>query len=355
MASVDKTLFIESTELSKISGRTNIPTALCYKNNATLFGYEALSEINNNRIVNKNFKIELGDFPPEAVISEKNLIEADNGTVKSAFELTRDFFNSILENIEGQDSIPAYDRKGLKILVAEPLSFQVENRGSSWIKNYRDNIERVLHRYEKVDFLPEPFAVYQYYRYGLKIPQLAGKEKHIALIIDFGGGTFDVSIIESTNAGDISLSGKHAKPLAASSEPYGGFYINQKIGEYLIIRNLEESSDKKKADQHIKTYERVKAGNLDFDQLNNEKKSFIRNLKKIVQSVEDRKIDLCKKITNWDLSVDCYEKVLIEIPLNPFSTKSRWIETSFFGHELRTIFKNQIWDQKLKKVINSAM
>jgi molecular chaperone DnaK (HSP70) len=355
MASVEKTLFVVATELKEIDGQSNIPTALCYSEDTILFGREAIEQIKDGRIVNTNFKIELGESAPDSDLRDKKLFEANDGAEKTAFELTRDFLNLLLDKVEGQEAIPTYKREGLKIVVAEPLAFQIEDRGDSWIRNYRQNIIRILHRYETVEFLPEAFAVYQYYRYGLKIPQLSEGAKHVALIIDFGGGTFDVSVIESTKTGDISQTGKHAKPHAASSEPVGGFYVNEKIGEYLIARNLEHPGDKNKASQYIKTFYRVQKGELDFDSLNQEKKTFIRNLKRVIQKAEDWKIELCKKITEWDLSGDCYEKVLIEIPKNPFLKETVWDKSSFYGHELRKIFITQIWDEKIKKVLNSAL
>jgi molecular chaperone DnaK (HSP70) len=41
--------------------------------------------------------------------------------------------------------------------------------------------------------MPEPFAVFQYYRYGVKHPLVAQRTKHIALVFDFGGGTYKVT------------------------------------------------------------------------------------------------------------------------------------------------------------------
>ncbi len=67
--------------------------------------------------------------------------------------------------------------------------------------------------FDEIDFLPEPFAVFQYYRYGIRHPLVAQQIKHAALVLDFGGGTFDVSLIETTNQGDISAGGRNAKPL----------------------------------------------------------------------------------------------------------------------------------------------
>jgi molecular chaperone DnaK (HSP70) len=69
--------------------------------------------------------------------------------------------------------------------------------------------------------LPEPFAVYQYYRYGEKHPLVAERRRHHALVIDFGGGTFDVCVITTTKEGDISQGGRMARPLSASSNPIG--------------------------------------------------------------------------------------------------------------------------------------
>ena len=354
MEKLEKTLFVESTELVNINGDSNVPTALCYLESGKCFGYAALEKSEGN-IVNTEFKVDLGEYDLQNTSKKNKMFETAEGGEKSSFELAKDFINMILDNVEGQAILPAYDRKGLKILVSEPLAFQIEDRGKSWIKNYRDNIERILHRYDIVEFLPEPFAVYQYYRYGLKIPQLLEASKQVALIIDFGGGTFDVSVIESTRTGDISKKGKFANPLSASSEPFGGFFINEKIAEYLILRRFESDSEKRKSSQFFKTYLRYKKGELDFDALNDEKKSFIRNIKKLSRNVEAKKIELCKKIVNWDLKADCYEKVLIEVPDNPYIGNSKWHTVSLFGHELRTIFRNEIWEPRIKKVLKSAI
>jgi molecular chaperone DnaK (HSP70) len=353
MEKLEKSFFIEAVELTEIQGRRYIPTALFYDGNQVLFGQSAISKQRENKIVNTNFKVALGEYRAKSSKKENRLFETAGGTEKSAFELTKDFFDFILYNVEGQVFEPKYRKKGLRIIVAEPLSFQIQGMTDSWIKNYRDNIKRILHNYENVEFLPEPFAVYQFYRYGLKIPQLKDNIKHIVLIIDFGGGTFDASIIESTRSGDLSLTGKHSSPLASSSEPYGGFFINEKIGEYLIKRDLDEG-EKKKAWQNFKTYRRVIKGELDIDSLNAEKRSFIKNLRKLIQQIENKKIELCNSIQNWDLEYESYEKVFLSIPQNPFDEGGGWQDISFHGHELRKIFRHEIWESLLKKAIKSV-
>jgi len=354
MKKIERSFFIEAVELTEIQGRRYIPTALFYDGNQVLLGQNAISKQRESKIVNTNFKVALGEYRTKSSKKENRLFETADGTEKSAFELTKDFFDFILSNVEGQDHEPKYRKKGLRIIVAEPLAFQIQGMTDSWIKNYRDNIKRILHSYENVHFLPEPFAVYQFYRYGLKIPQLKDNIKHIVLIIDFGGGTFDASIIESTRSGDISRKGKHSRPLAASSEPYGGFYINEKIGEYLIRRDLD-GGQKKKAWQHLKTFRRVIKGEIDIDTLATEKRSFTKNLKKLIQSIENKKIELCNNIQNWSLEYESYEKVFISIPLNPFDEESDWQDVSFHGHELRKLFRHEIWELNLKKAIKSVL
>jgi len=55
----------------------------------------------------------------------------------------------------------------------------------------RNSLRRILTgKFALVDFMPEPFAVFQYYRYGVRHPLVAEKRKHIALVVGFGGGTF---------------------------------------------------------------------------------------------------------------------------------------------------------------------
>jgi hypothetical protein len=109
-------------------------------------------------------------------------------------------------------------KSGTSILVAEPLMMQTGLVTSDWLSNYRRNIKRLLagkqivgKNFENIDFLPEPFAVFQYYRYGLKHPIVSERTKHYALVIDFGGGTFDTCIIEITKEGDINQTLRNLK------------------------------------------------------------------------------------------------------------------------------------------------
>jgi hypothetical protein len=185
------------------------------------------------------------------------------------------------------------------------------------------------------------------------VPQLQDNTKHIALIVDFGGGTFDVCVIESTSMGDISLSGKHSKPLASNSIPLGGFAINREIAKYLIKRNLE-GTRRKKADQVFSTYLRVIKGDQKLGTLNAEKTAFIKNIERLEEAVEKYKITLVNSISDWKIDSNCYEKVTISLPKNPFES-GKWVESEFRGHELRNIFISEIWNKSIKREVNRVL
>ncbi|MCB1616664.1 MAG: hypothetical protein KDI30_11670, partial [Pseudomonadales bacterium] len=240
-----------------------------------------------------------------------------------------------------------------KIIVAEPLSFQIEGYSKQWINNYRANLRRILDRYEEIDFLPEPFAVYQYYRYGLRLPNLQDKAKQVAFIVDFGGGTFDACVIESTNEGDVSISGKASKPLSADSVPIGGFFVNAEIAKYLIKRDLD-GPGKKEADTYLKQYQRVLSGDQELSVLKSSCQIFIENLRRLERRCEEYKVKLVSQISDWTLTGDSYEKIFVEVPKNPFSNHET-NETEFYSHQLRDIFIRCVWEAGLQKVVHQVL
>jgi hypothetical protein len=349
-----KNLWVTSIQPYLVNGESYVPTAIFYETpEMHHIGNSALKN-GEGLIINNNFKIDLGDHIPGTV--KGKVRPSNDGEDRSAFELSQTFINSTLRVLEDdlkQDNSSSH-KIPAKIIVAEPLSFSNtdDKRIKAWMQNYRENIRRILSRYEEVDFLPEPFAVYQYYRYGQRIPHLQDKSKHIALVLDFGGGTFDACVIESTSQGDISLSGKHSRPLAADSCAMGGFEINFHIAEYLIKRNLE-GGKRKEADQCINAYRRVRLGELDPSILGEKKNKFIENFKTLEREAENYKINLTSSIKSWSLTNEAYERTHIKIPLDPFSN-GKWIDEELFAHQFRKIFENEIWANHLKKTITKV-
>ncbi|MAM70216.1 MAG: hypothetical protein CMP91_03620 [Gammaproteobacteria bacterium] len=349
----EQTLWVSSVNPEKIDGNSYVPTCLLYQDNGEyLTGRKALLN-KRNGILNNNFKVELGEVVPGGSFTNRKKFNTNDGKERTAFELSNDYFSSILKNFEESMAKNESGKLPARIIVAEPLSFQVEGSSNNWLGNYRDNIRRILSNYEEVEFLPEPFAVYQYYRYGQKIPHLQDKTKNVAFVIDFGGGTFDACVIESTHLGDISQSGKNSKPLSADSVPVGGYVINNEIAKYLIIRDLDVVQ-KKKIGKYIDQYERVKKGDLDPEVLRDEAQIFIKNLDRLSDEIENIKIELVSKIVNWSLDGDHYEKVIVEKPINPLELDNLH-KSEFYAHQLKTIYEKNIWDAKLKRVIKNVL
>jgi hypothetical protein len=194
-----------------------------------------------------------------------------DGSYRSAAELTADFLHETLAHVSawlaGRDI-----KKGANILIAEPLAMQEDLVSEGWLANYRTNVRRILQGkgFDNVDFLPEPFAVYQYYRYGEKHPLVAERRKHHALVIDFGGGTFDVCVITTTKEGDISQGGRMARPLSASSNSIGGFSVNRLIAEELIRKVLASRNVTAKVNKGLELYRRWRKEGMDLTSLSTE-------------------------------------------------------------------------------------
>ncbi len=352
---LERTLWVTSISPNEIFEETYVPTVIQYQENGeSHIGTKAMAKGISD--VSKNFKVNLGDIIPGSSPDKRKKFVTAVGD-KSAYELSKDYFDTFLGQLESKypRSESTNYKHPAKIIIAEPLAFQINGHSKQWLNNYRGNIRRILNRYEQVEFLPEPFAVYQYYRYGLRLPALQEKEKQIALIVDFGGGTFDACVIESTKTGDISQSGKNSKPLSADSIPVGGFYINTRMATYLIKRHLT-NKQKQIADTYLKRYDRVLQGDLEISDLRTECQVFIRNFQYLEDNCEKYKIDLVAQIaeSGWSLNADAYQKILVSVPQDPFK-ECDWFEDEFYAHNLRDIFIHEVWNSHLKKIISSVI
>ena len=239
---MEKDFFINAVQMVDVEGSTNIPTALLYQpGNKLLVGSAAVSEGSPDEL-NEDFKVDLGNIDPGSKKPRTPFFTA-TGTPKSAAELTADFLHEVVKYARtwmGGRGVT----KATSVLLAEPVAQQDELLSGEWLSNYRNNLRRILigKGFATIDFLPEPFAVFQYYRYGARHPLVAQRAKLNALVVDFGGGTCDVCIIETTKEGDISQTGRNSKPLAAASKPIGGFFINRITAEDLFRAILGQPS-----------------------------------------------------------------------------------------------------------------
>ncbi|GAB6267995.1 MAG: hypothetical protein STSR0002_07360 [Smithella sp.] len=354
---VQKELFINAVNLIDVDGRKNIPTVLLYKSDKEiLIGALAIEDSEErHQLLNEDFKVDLGNCKPGSSSETKRRFLTASGKQQSADVLTSHFINKLLRNVDGWFSNNGYG-KAEGILLAEPLSMQEDVTSDVWLQNYREWLRRILHgKFEKIDFLPEPFAVFQYYRYGVRHPILAGQGKQCALVIDFGGGTFDTCIVETTIQGDISMSLKHSRPLAAASQPVGGFFFNRIITEELFRKLLGKdlSSKFKKSLDAYKSWRKGQIDNLDI--LGADVRNFINHFHSTAHKIEEPKIALCKSIISWNLDAKLDVTFPISLPENPFVAEPRYVNFNLSGMELREIFVKKIWEQHLKNILGNAL
>ncbi|MGY8873187.1 MAG: hypothetical protein ACKVJE_22405 [Pseudomonadales bacterium] len=119
---IEKTLWVEAVQPETIDGQKYIPTALCYTENSGLaFGSEAISKRGDGHIVNSEFKVALGEVVPGGSRANRQDFLVNVGEPKSAFSLTKDYFDNVLKNVE--DRFPRSEgtnfKHPAKIIVAE--------------------------------------------------------------------------------------------------------------------------------------------------------------------------------------------------------------------------------------------
>ncbi|MFP3643896.1 Hsp70 family protein [Paraburkholderia sp. SIMBA_054] len=350
---VRKELFVNALQLVDVDSRTNVPSVITYHGGKALIGYEALESSVDPTLVNENFKLELGRVTPARV--RPPLFDCADGKPRSANEITQDFVEALIKR--ASEWIAAREHKAAdRIIVAEPLSLE---REGNWLANYRNRMKAILQKqFKEVDFLPEPFAVFQFYRYGVKHPIVAANRKHVALVIDFGGGTFDVSVVETTATGDVSQSGRHARPLAGASIPVGGHYINRSIAKKLIADNLAKGVDRSTLTKAWNAYDMVAdEEGRSFQSLRDDLKNFIRNVRKLTSEIEKAKISLCGMIRDWRLNAQFSTPPShqIQVPTNPLLGTPDLKSVRLDALWLRDTFIDRIWKERLKPEISACL
>jgi len=314
---------------------------------------EALQGCENPSHLREDFKVEIGNEDPLKLAQRTGATTAGRSILGIAKGFTDLIISIALDKIAQDGSA-----KPTKIIVAEPLALAGASVSDDrWLHNYRQSLRRILSgKFDEVDFMPEPFAVFQYYRYGVRHALVAQKEQNVALVIDFGGGTFDTCVIETTKGGDISQTGRNAKPLAAGSISIGGYAINRLIAEELLLRIVGKGPDSTLLKVALKEYQRLK--NLDDPALATERHAAVaRNYHRLLQSVEQAKCVVCNGITNWRLDADPPHTggCTVEVPARPMEERSPIIPQRLDGALLRRIYEEQVWKRHLLPAIRDTI
>jgi Fic family protein len=175
------------------------------------------------------FKMQVGS-PPSEFDKKTYWVEIPEpgkppATTFSCRDITTLFLKAVLKQCVGR-----YE----KIMVGIP-AVQDEN----WMEHYRSNIRSIIQTigFSEPSFLPEPFAVFQYYRHVEKLIPDERRSQTI-LLIDIGGGTCNTSIVKTTSAGSISLRGLGSKPYGTRAVNFGGKALDAEFLRASISTNV---------------------------------------------------------------------------------------------------------------------
>ena len=338
------------------------PSSLVYQDGKPAL-ISDLSKVNDGSVIFNDFKIQLGKKKAK---NASRKINASRGE-RTNLGIAKDFFELVLGKLNEELCLQGRVLPE-KILIAEPLSLSSNEKiDDEWLKTYRESISQILpkfeggklHPFKVIDFLPEPFAVYQYYRYGNRNAIVSQHKKHIAFVTDFGGGTFDCSVVVTTKTGDISQTGRNARALGAHSIPVGGFFINRVIAERILSEVQSDKKAKAQIKRSLKHYDQFRN---DPDETNSEAYSdknvvFFKHFERLLQDVEAAKIFLVSQIADWSLDavLTPMPTTHVALPIDIYSHSSASRKFSIDANFLREIFVAEIWDKKLKNAVSVAL
>lgn len=305
---IDKQEIIIGEEARKLglAGRTK-----CYNFKPELW------ERNENQISNPPQSYSRG-MRPYWVGTDKESIPK-NRKLYNVIELTTEFLLRVFKNI---GDFPE------KIIIGEP-SLEEKHR-----KNFRENIRLIFKQLTmgEPQFLPEPFAVFQYYTL---IEHMFSKidKSELFLVIDIGGGSFNSCIIKTTTEGLLSKGGASRLPLGLQAEKAGGNLVDEGLLDVII--------EKSKTEHHIKWKE-------------NPKDRAMLSEIPVLMHIEEVKRGLSDKLKNKSLSDNCRNISLpIKLDQGVFHPEKELI-INITGEDLKNVIQ-KIWRRKWSEILNETI
>ncbi len=158
----------------------------------------------------------------------------------STREATKKFLESFFDEIEG---LPG------QLIIGVPA-----DRNKAWSNLYRAHINSILRElgYPDAQFFPEPFAVFQYYRHVEKLIPESSQPLSV-LVIDFGGGTLNSCVIETTREGNLSRGGTTALPLGIQSFVGAGKEIDRRLLKAAVAKQIDPRHRRDSVDARIES------------------------------------------------------------------------------------------------------
>lgn len=237
------------------TGQTHpfIPSAVLYadkRSEATRYGFDAIYRAREGTPnLKTSFKLDLISPPPSGDLRKQYRLFRDGSEeVLSPREVFEEFvayvLQTALQSIRSQKGI---DIKRVGVIIGVPPIKDEERR-----QEYRDRVREAVTK--GIGLLPqlggestsevlfyEPFAVYGYYRDSGAIPQ--EERERTILVIDWGGGTMNLSVIATTRRGEIARGGGKAVPQSIEGEATGGRILDRRLVDLLFEREPKEFRD----------------------------------------------------------------------------------------------------------------
>jgi len=211
----------------------------------------------------------------------------------------------------------------------------------------------------EVEFLPEPLAVFNYYRYGFRHPELSGKEKYCVLVLDIGGGTSDCSVVETTKEGEVSQSSKMSKPFGASSDAVGGYFVNHHLAASAMIQRASSGSARRSIKRSFTRCLSVMQGREQHSGLHYGDIVFYDNYQWVVYYVEAAKRRLVAAIASdprgWMNEEPPAAEEWIDLPDDPYSVDSTWSPCPLTTSLFREVVLKEVWLPHLKPLIGRTI
>ncbi|MCY3820912.1 MAG: hypothetical protein OXH52_16385 [Gammaproteobacteria bacterium] len=196
-----------------------------------LIGEEADQAVEASFLKLRNWKMLLGKSNAEL----QTEVATNSDLAKLLHETTLDevalsYFKAMLEQTLGNE--PEIIEKPQTILGIPPTASEDQVR---WQQNYKRKIERVFEQlgYPKPRFWPEPFAVFQYHMNLGEIRDVGSRQN--VLIVDIGGGTTNVCLIQTTQHGRLARGGVNHVPHGVKSTEVRGTTLDAGIAEELAL------------------------------------------------------------------------------------------------------------------------
>ena len=208
-----------------------LPTAIAVpaEKGETLIGGDATDVEESSFLRMRNWKMLLGKSKAELQAELATNTDLSKLLSKMSLEeLATEYFQKMLqETIEDQPEIASRPQV---IMGIPPAASDVQLR---WRSNYKKQIESIFQKmgYPKPKFFPEPFAVFQYHWNNGEIED-NGKQQNV-FIVDIGGGTTDVCLIQTTHHGRLARGGINHVPHGVKSVEIGGATLDQCLAEEL--------------------------------------------------------------------------------------------------------------------------